>query len=190
MCSFRSSCCAHSVAMLLLSPASISRTAAASKALRAARSQRHSENIKIPSFLCPLFLCPILPECLQCSPCSKQRRTHTHTQNFNLLSAARVIITQCHRERERDREGGKIKGKKELKEKLQADQRCKNASVYLLLAGKGCHDEDRTKHTWTTYGDTHNDIKRGKKNIITPIKNYNTYLWFKPKSKQNQADCR
>lgn len=29
-----------------------------------------------------------------------------------------------------------------------------NASVYLLLAGKGCHDEDRTKHTWTTYGDT------------------------------------
>lgn len=34
------------------------------------------------------------------------------------------------------------------------DQRCNNTYVYLLLAGKGCHDEDRTKHTWTTYGDS------------------------------------
>lgn len=65
MCAaFRSSCGAQSVAMLLLLPASLSRTASAAKALRAARSQHHSDNIKIPSFLGPLFPYSLLPECL------------------------------------------------------------------------------------------------------------------------------
>lgn len=158
MCSFRTSCCAHSVAMLLLSPASLSRTATATKALRAARSQHHSENIKIPSFLCPLFLSP---QSAFSAPHAANKGTHTHEHNFNLLCAVRVIITA----RERERETGKEE-KKEVKEALQADQRCKNASVYLLLAGKGCHDEDRTKHTWTTYGDTvtkrHTTTSKGK----------------------------
>lgn len=148
MCSFRSSCCAHSVAMLLLSPASLSGTATATKALRAARSQHHSENIKIPSFLCPLFLSS---QSAFSAPHAANKGTHTHTQ----LQSPLCCQSDNNCQRERDREGGKIKGeKKELKEELQADQRCKNASVYLLLAGKGCHDENRAKHTWTTYGDT------------------------------------
>lgn len=93
MCSFRSSCCAHSVAMLLLSPASLSGTATATKALRAARSQHHSENIKIPSFLCPLFLSS---QSAFSAPHAANKGTHTH--NFNLLCAVRVIITARERE--------------------------------------------------------------------------------------------
>ncbi len=105
-----------------------------------------------PSFLCPflypvsLFSLPRVPLVLpmQQTKAHTPTPTHTHTHNF---SAVRVMITSCQIEREREREGSRI-------EALQAVQRCTNACVYLLLAGKGCHDEDRTKHTWTTYGDT------------------------------------
>lgn len=99
--SFRSPCCAQSGAMLLLLPASLSRTATATKALRAARSQHHSEEIKIPSFLCPLFFMsnPLFSsQSAFSAPHAANKGTHTRTHNFNLLSAVRVIITQYQRE--------------------------------------------------------------------------------------------
>ena len=60
----------------------------------------------------------------------QQTKARTHTLHFKLLSA----LLECSNSvQQRERQEG---GKKELHEELQADQRCKNASVYLLLAGK------------------------------------------------------
>lgn len=80
----------------------------------------------------------------------QQTKAHKHTN-----SISSVLLERYSNDSETDRE---------KEEKGRVAQRCKNTSVYLLLAGRGCHDEDRTKHTWTTYGDsdkktTQNDIK-------------------------------
>lgn len=93
----------------------------------------------IPCFISNPIFSPEVPLVLS------MQQTKTHTHNLNLLSAVRVMIIQSQRERKKE--------KGELRKVLQAVQRFRNACVYLLLPGKGCHDEDRTKHTWTTYGD-------------------------------------
>lgn len=87
---------------------------------------------------CIFFSCP---KCLN-SPCSKQKaRAHTNTHTL-LISSVPLEREEVSAKQEDKREGG------------EGLQRRQGASVYLLLAGTGCHDEDTTKHTWTTRGDT------------------------------------
>lgn len=64
----------------------------------------------------------------------QQTKMNVHTRRHTLLSplCCQGVISQFFR----DKEGGKTKEKKKLNEELEADQRCKNASVYLLLARK------------------------------------------------------
>lgn len=70
---------------------------------------------------------------------SAHEHTHTHTLLISLVPLEREEVSA---KQEDKREGG------------EGLQRRQGASVYLLLAGTGCHDEDTTKHTWTTRGDT------------------------------------
>lgn len=65
-------------------------------------------NIKTPTFLCPSIYVPpplffVLPEVLQCSPCSKQK---AHTQQSISPVLLKTQVSASEKERGRDGEGG------------------------------------------------------------------------------------